>query len=104
LFDQTSPNLASLSLKKTVLFACERQTTQELQQRLHAGRDAKRLMVEHNIRLAVHVARKYCNKGVPLGDLVQEGLTGLVKAIEKFNPDLGFRFSTYAHYWVRQVR
>eukprot|EP00242_Pyramimonas_sp_CCMP2087_P017196 CAMPEP_0198225680 /NCGR_PEP_ID=MMETSP1445-20131203/102138_1 /TAXON_ID=36898 /ORGANISM="Pyramimonas sp., Strain CCMP2087" /LENGTH=576 /DNA_ID=CAMNT_0043905275 /DNA_START=365 /DNA_END=2095 /DNA_ORIENTATION=+ len=77
-------------------------TTQELQQRLHAGRDAKRLMVEHNIRLAVHVARKYCNKGVPLGDLVQEGLTGLVKAIEKFNPDLGFRFSTYAHYWVRQ--
>eukprot|EP00959_Pyramimonas_sp_CCMP1952_P430152 9009529-Pyramimonas_sp.AAC.1 len=94
-----SPNLSSL---QPLLRGPESSTTLQLQQRLQDGRDSKRLMVEHNIRLAVHVARNYCNKGVPLGDLVQEGLTGLVKAIEKFNPNLGFRFSTYAHYWVRQ--
>lgn len=73
-----------------------------LQSRVRTGQTAKRLMVEHNVRLAVHVARRYVNKGVPMGDLVQEGLTGLVRAIEKFDPALGFRFSTYAHYWVRQ--
>jgi hypothetical protein len=51
-----------------------------LQARVHTGQTAKRLMVEHNVRLAVHVARRYVNKGVPMGDLVQEGLTGLVSA------------------------
>lgn len=74
----------------------------ELHEKMHKGQLAKRLMVEHNVRLAVHVARHYSNKGVPLGDLVQEGLTGLVRAMEKFDPKMGFRFSTYAHYWVRQ--
>jgi DNA-directed RNA polymerase sigma subunit (sigma70/sigma32) len=75
-----------------------------LKHRIHSGKAAKVLMVEHNVRLAVHVARRYANKGVPMGDLVQEGMSGLIRAIEKFDPALGFRFSTYAHYWVRQVR
>jgi len=76
--------------------------TKTLHSRVQSGEEGKRLMVEHNVRLAIHVARRYVNKGVPMGDLVQEGLTGLVRAIEKFDPALGFRFSTYAHYWVRQ--
>mmetsp|Transcript_19178 Transcript_19178/g.37042 ORF Transcript_19178/g.37042 Transcript_19178/m.37042 type:complete len:377 (-) Transcript_19178:551-1681(-) len=73
-----------------------------VRKRMNKGKVAKRLMVEHNVRLAVHVARHYINMGVPMGDLVQEGITGLVRAIEKFDPKLGYRFSTYAHYWVRQ--
>ena len=80
------------------------QPVHELHDKMREGQLAKRLMVEHNVRLAVHVARHYSNKGVPLGDLIQEGLTGLVRAMERFDPKMGFRFSTYAHYWVRQVR
>eukprot|EP00238_Polyblepharides_amylifera_P010175 CAMPEP_0196594300 /NCGR_PEP_ID=MMETSP1081-20130531/77942_1 /TAXON_ID=36882 /ORGANISM="Pyramimonas amylifera, Strain CCMP720" /LENGTH=468 /DNA_ID=CAMNT_0041918525 /DNA_START=777 /DNA_END=2184 /DNA_ORIENTATION=+ len=74
----------------------------ELRERLDKGRRAQKLMVEHNVRLVVHVARRHVNRGVPMGDLVQEGMNGLIKAIHKFKPEKGFRFSTYAHYWIRQ--
>lgn len=59
-------------------------------------------MLKHNLKLVVHIARRYNNRGVDLEDLVQEGSVGLMRAVEKFNPDLGFKFSTYAGWWIKQ--
>ena len=63
----------------------------------------KSALVNHNLRLVVNVAKKYQNMGLPLLDLVQEGNVGLIKAIEKFDPDKGFKLSTYATWWIRQA-
>jgi len=63
---------------------------------------ARQSMIEHNLRLVVSIAKGYMGRGVPMADLVEEGNLGLMHAIDKFEPERGFRFSTYATWWIRQ--
>ncbi|MEJ1126247.1 sigma-70 family RNA polymerase sigma factor [Variovorax sp. CCNWLW225] len=63
---------------------------------------ARQSMIEHNLRLVVNIAKAYLGRGVPLSDLIEEGNLGLMHAITKFEPERGFRFSTYATWWIRQ--
>ena len=76
----------------------------ELAKKIERGdRAAKERMINSNLRLVVHVARRYMGQGVSLGDLIQEGVIGLNRAVEKFDWRKGFKFSTYATWWIRQA-
>lgn len=77
--------------------------TKGLQAQVARGQEARRRLIEANLRLVVSIAKKYAGRGIPIMDLVQEGNLGLLRAVEKFDYRRGFKFSTYATWWIRQA-
>jgi RNA polymerase primary sigma factor len=104
-FDDISDDSVRLHLReigKIPLLSAEEELA--LAQRVVAGeKKAKDKMAEANLRLVVSIAKRYSGRGLDFLDLIQEGHTGLLRAVEKFDPDKGFKFSTYATWWIRQA-
>lgn len=68
----------------------------------HLAASSRQRLIRSNLRLAVHIARRYANRGIPMSDVIQDANVGLIKAVERFDPTKGFRFSTYAYWWISE--
>lgn len=82
--------------------------TKEQEQQLtrlvkHGDEQARKTLIEHNLRLVTHIAQAYYHSGVELLDLIQEGNIGLIEAVDRFDPELGYQFSTFAVWWIRKM-
>ncbi|MBX6754909.1 MAG: sigma-70 family RNA polymerase sigma factor, partial [Thermorudis peleae] len=77
--------------------------TPELRELVRKGQEAREKLIRHNLRLVVSIAKRYRSSELPLIDLIQEGNIGLMTAVERYDPELGYRFSTYATFWIRQA-
>ncbi len=110
--DLTAGDLSNLQMDATRLYLNEIGSSELLtaEEEVYFARlaqkgdmPARQRMIESNLRLVVKIARRYMNRGLALLDLIEEGNLGLIRAVEKFDPERGFRFSTYATWWIRQT-
>ena len=100
---QIKEKLGENPTKEALAQALQLKSVRQLEQHLYRGKVAKRKMIRSNLRLVVSIDKRYLNRGVPFLDLIQEGAIGLNRATEKFDPDKGYKFSTYAYWWIRQA-
>ena len=100
---QLIEKLGTKPTKADLAAALNLESERQLDLLLYRGKVAKRKMIRSNLRLVVSIAKRYLNRGVPFLDLIQEGAIGLNRATEKFDPNKGYKFSTYAYWWIRQA-
>ncbi len=90
---------------ESVTVLCEQglQSEEHLEMLMNNLSTARGLMLQYNLRLVISIAKHFVGRGVELQDIIQEGILGLMRAVDKFEASKGFKFSTYAHWWIRQV-